>query len=349
MKILSLIETMNHGGAESVATQLALGLSGHDLRFFHYSGANGCTGHPPFFERLKAAGTPVFDVHWSMLEGPQGRQELLGDWRPDLVLFHWWKGHPIRAWIEEMSKGDNDSRPVFVCVLHHQGDPDGPLYDHYVAVTPSQLTNLSAQKRKRTSLIPNGVDADPFADIKPRALDERFVIGRVSSLRAGKIPRDWVLTAKRFAIPDAHWVIAGEGQLRAGLERQASGLEFNEEFSFPGYVNEERRSEILSGFDLYCYITGAMPEAHPLALIEAAAAGLPIVAEARGGIPDIVEHGVNGLLGSSISEIGTHLHRLRRDADLRRSFGAASREIAERFSVARQLSGYEALFAKLFA
>lgn len=353
VKILSLIETMRHGGAETVATNTALALNQHDVRFVHYSNANNSAPHQPFLDRLQQAGLTVLDPHWSLLQQPAGRRQLLGDWRPDVVLFHWWKSHPLQAWIEQPAD-DDQQRPIFVCVLHHQGDPGGPRYDHYIAVSPSQVDQLQPQRRARTTLIPNGIELDRYPAANNRdhpdsADDGRFVIGRISSLRPGKIPPDWVGSASGFNIADAHWVIAGDGSQRAVLQQQARQLGVSTTFSFPGYISEQRRAGMLASFDVCCYVTGNMAEAHPLSLMEASAAGIAIVAEPRGGIPDIIEHGVNGLLGSSPAQIAGHLHRLRADRGLRSELGAAGRQRAVGFSLQRQIGQYSQLLNTLQA
>ena len=118
-------------------------------------------------------------------------------------------------------------------------------------------------------------------------------------------------------------------------------------FELPGYVERERVPALLEGFDVFCHVTSTAVESHPLALLEALAAGVPIVAESRGGIPEIVTHGVNGLLASSTHEIGDHLHALRRDDALREHLSLGARRTAPKFSLARQLAAYRRLLAEI--
>jgi glycosyltransferase involved in cell wall biosynthesis len=77
------------------------------------------------------------------------------------------------------------------------------------------------------------------------------------------------------------------------------------------------------------------------------AAGVPIVAESRGGIPEIVVDGENGLLADSIERVGEHLRRLRDDHSLRRRLSRGARATAEKFSLVKQISGYHQLLAEM--
>lgn len=352
LKVLSVIETLGHGGAETVATNLAIGLArgsgnggsgGIDSRLAHLSHANQRPPYPRLLDRMQAAGIPVHDVHWRDLQRPELRKGLFGGWQPDVVIFHWWRNHPLTPWLEDGAAG----RPVFIAVLHHQGDPGGPLYDHYVAVTPSQLPRLNARQRRQARVIPNGIDLSPYT--RPRAHHHgRFTIGRLSSLRPGKLPEDWIGISAGFRIPDAHWVIAGDGRLRQSLQADVERLDLAGQYEFPGYIEEHRRAALFARFTVGCYVTGHLGEAHPLSVMETAAAGVPIVANRCGGIPDIIEHGVNGLLGDSHREVGQHLRRLRADPALRRVLADGARETAaERFSVATQVAAYRSLLVGL--
>ena len=88
MRILQVIETLGHGGAETVATNLTIGLSAgpdrgladsghdHELRLIHCSRVNGCASHQPFIDRMRAADAPVFDVHWRELMEPGPRASI---------------------------------------------------------------------------------------------------------------------------------------------------------------------------------------------------------------------------------------------------------------------------------
>lgn len=347
MKILSVIETLGHGGAETVLITLALNLREHEHRVVHASRANGVVPHASFLAALERRRIRAIDTHWSVLGYRRGRAEVLAGFRPDVVLFHWWGNDPWRRWIAAMADVPPARRPCFVLVLHHAGIPAPRGYDHYVLVSETQREQVAHAPAERVQVIPNGIEVRRYRRRRtPRASDE-MVVGRVSSLRGGKIPADWIDTAASFGLRNTRFVIAGDGTLRSALQQRVAALGHEERFTFPGYVPRFQVADVLERFDVFCYATSTAVECHPLALVEALAAGVPVVAEARGGIPEIVTHGVNGLLATSPSELGDHLHALRRDGALRDRLVHGARASAGRFSVARQLASYRALLREV--
>ena len=354
MKVLSVIESLDHGGAETVLVDLVLGLREHTHRVIHFGSANGVPVHAPFVRALRAARVPCADAHWSCLADPDARTRVLAGFHPDVVLFHWWGKDPWLPWLTAARAEPRTARPAFVCVLHHAGARPVPGYDRYVLVAPNQAADVRHLARTRLRLSPNGVDLARFAGARPVAPARRaagdpapMVVGRLSNLRPVKVPADWVRTLAGFAVPDTRFVIAGDGPSRVALEADARTLGAPGQFVFPGYVPRDRVPALLASFDVFCYATAEAEECHPLALLEALAAGVPIVAEARGGIPAIVRHEENGLLAGSVAEMGIHLRRLRRDPALRARLARGARAAAGRFSLARQLGRYRRLLRGL--
>lgn len=344
MRILSVIESFAHGGAETVLVDLALGLTRHEHRVVHFSRANAIAAHGPFLTALAVRGVPCVDAPWSSLNSAGARRQVLGSFEPDVVLFHWWGKDPWLPWIRE-ANSRSGPRPSFVVVLHHAGIPAALGYDHYVLVSPSQRPQVAHLPRAKISIVPNGVDLSRFAGtVRHRPPGGGpFVVGRLSGLRAGKIPPDWIRTAASFPVPDAHFVIAGEGALRRALEQEVRALGLEARFTLPGYVSRGAVPGLLASFDVFCYVTSTAVECHPLVLLEALAAGVPIVAEARGGIPDIVADRVNGLLAESPGDVGRHLRALRDDPAFCAQLAAGATRTAPRFRVEQQLEAYERL------
>jgi glycosyltransferase involved in cell wall biosynthesis len=252
------------------------------------------------------------------------------------VLYHWWGTDTLRPWLDEPGRPTDAPRPVFIAVLHRSGMTAPGGYDAYVLVTPTQREQVAQVDRERVHVVPNGVDLSRFqTGSAPLAGTRPFTVGRLSNLRPGKIPEDWVRTAWSFGLAGARFVIAGDGPLRPSLEAQAWAVGGQETFRFPGYVPRGDVPRLLATFDVFCYVTSSAVECHPIALLEAAAAGVPIVAESRGGIPDIVDDGVSGLLTEEAAGIGPLLHRLRTDTVLRARLSAGARGVAARFHLRR--------------
>lgn len=343
MKILSVIEAFSHGGAQTVLLDVVLSLTQHHHRVVHFSRANGITAEATFLEALRSAQIHSLDAHWDALRNGVLREQTLDGFRPDVVMFHWWGKDPWMPWV----LARQPDKPAFICVLHHAGIPVKAGYDRYVLVSRSQLPQVAHIAPHRVQVIPNGVDLARF----PIRFDHRpnrpFVVGRLSELREGKIPAQWVRTLASYRLDNTRFVIAGDGALLHELQTSAIELKLEEQVSFPGYIPRHEVPALLDTFDVFCYVTSSAVECCPLAILEAMAAGVPVVAEARGGIPEIVVHGENGLLARSIEEVGDHLRSLRDDAALRERLGKGARATAEQFSLAKQIAAYRDLLAHL--
>ena len=150
----------------------------------------------------------------------------------------------------------------------------------------------------------------------------------------------------RRQIPEARFVIAGEGPLRAELERLISELDLTGTVLLAGWQPDVRA--VLSAADLF-----AMPshmEGMPNAVLEAHAAELPVVASAVGGLVEVVEHEVTGLLvpPADPEALAAALLRLISDQRLARRMAADGRQrAAERFGLAPVTRRYEELYDRL--
>jgi glycosyltransferase involved in cell wall biosynthesis len=91
---------------------------------------------------------------------------------------------------------------------------------------------------------------------------------------------------------DVRLTLLGEGGLRDKLERQIVRLELEDRVVMPGFI--ENASQFFSCFDLL--VMPSLTEGLPITLLEAMRAKLPIVASSVGGIPDVLEDGVGGIL-----------------------------------------------------
>jgi glycosyltransferase involved in cell wall biosynthesis len=126
--------------------------------------------------------------------------------------------------------------------------------------------------------------------------------------------------------------IAGEGDLRPDLERRAAAL--GVAVTFVGDLDQTEVSEALAAADIVAVPSvvdrAGNVDGLPTTLLEAAAAGRPVVASDIAGIPEVITEGVNGLLVRERDAAGLAdaLHRLRDDPALREKLGKAARETA---------------------
>jgi len=145
-------------------------------------------------------------------------------------------------------------------------------------------TDRAIDGRPCSVVIPLGIDLDRFA--VPKRAHEGRVIGNVARLVEQKDHRT-LIEAMR-SVPEARLVIAGDGPLRGELERAAKGLPVE----FLGERDDV--PELLAGFDVFAFPSRF--EGLCLAVIEAQAAGVPVVATPVGGIRETVVDGETGLL-----------------------------------------------------
>jgi glycosyltransferase involved in cell wall biosynthesis len=152
-------------------------------------------------------------------------------------------------------------------------------------------------------VVPNGVDTtrfkfDPAARERRRASlgvhHGQLLIGAVGSYYAVKGHRYLIEAMSRVRAdhPSACLVIAGQGPLERELQDQITSLGLNDRVRLVGYVYDT--ADFLSALDVF--VMPSLSEGMPLALLEAAANGRPIIASNVGGIPELLESGVTGIL-----------------------------------------------------
>lgn len=172
-----------------------------------------------------------------------------------------------------------------------------------------------------------------------------FLVGHVGALvDSHKGQLALIELARRLAgpAPDVGFVLVGGGADEARLRQAAAGLP---NLRFTGEVGNV--GDHLAAFDLFIY-----PSRHEglgSILLDALAAGLPIVASAVGGIPEIVADGENGLLcpPGDVDALERAVLALRADPALRARMASANREKARQFTAAAMTARYAALYRDL--
>jgi glycosyltransferase involved in cell wall biosynthesis len=142
---------------------------------------------------------------------------------------------------------------------------------------------------------------------------------------------------------ELHIFGTGKSQYRDKLQELVGSLGLSPQVKWHGFVSE--RADIYSKIDI-CVVPSRFDDPLPTVAIEAAMAGLPCVAYARGGLPEIIENGVTGLLVDSgnVSELAVALEMLLKDPVLRMRMGMAAQHLAqERFAAQRFHHSFAAL------
>ncbi len=138
-----------------------------------------------------------------------------------------------------------------------------------------------------------------------------------------------------------HLLIMGEGEERQPLLDRIRALGLEQSVSLAGFVPDARR--YLTGADIF--IMPSLKEGLPYAIMEAMAAGLPVIATSVGGIPDLIEPGIHGMLVPPRDEraLAEAITTLITEPDLRHAYGSRARQRAE------QTFKMEAMTARTFA
>lgn len=166
------------------------------------------------------------------------------------------------------------------------------------------------------------------------------VVGNVAALVPHKGQKDLIAAAARVvrAVPDARFVILGEGELRPVLEQQVKDLGLERHVFLPGF-----RADALSlqkSFDIF--VMSSITEGLGSSMLDALACGTPVVGTYAGGIPEAIDHGRTGLLVKPHhpDELAAAIVRLLRNPTLRATLGAAGRaHVEQAFSVERMVEG----------
>lgn len=228
-----------------------------------------------------------------------------------------------------------------------------------VAVSDEVQTSLARRYGLRdVPVIPNGVPLDrysPEGNVRTawrrehRIADDAIVIACVARLAP---PKEHGLLLDAFARLRGQvarvLLLVGDGPERAVLAARAGGMTPGHEVRVLGARTDV--PAILAASDLF--VLPSRREGCPLAVIEAMAAGLPVIASAVGGVPRMIEDGRSGRLVAAGDEVALReaLEELIADPARRRALGdEARRDARRRFSVEGMTRSYEQLYERLLA
>jgi glycosyltransferase involved in cell wall biosynthesis len=196
---------------------------------------------------------------------------------------------------------------------------------------------------RKIAVVPNGLDVGQFQPRRRRTPLRRVVV--VANLRREK-GHDVLLDAAVDVLrhfPDAVFEFVGGGPERDVLDARARELNIAHAVTFAGH-QEDVASRLAAG-DLF--VLPSRSEAFPNAVLEAMAAGLPIVASAVGGILELIDDGRTGLLtpAGDARALADRVIRLMSDATLGDRLGAAARADAQaHYSFDRMVAAFEDLY-----
>jgi glycosyltransferase involved in cell wall biosynthesis len=231
-----------------------------------------------------------------------------------------------------------------------------PLDDADVVVSREAHASIWRRWRDRVEVIEHGVVLDEVRALRAaRAAvrdefgiaDDEIVIGTVANLRANK---DWpnLLAAARRVIDrgvPVRFVAVGQGPLEAEVRAEHARLQLGDRMTLTGHREDAVR--VMAGCDVFAL--ASYYEGLPVALMEAFALGLPVVATAVGGVPEMVTGGVEGLLvpPRDPDALADALISVACDPTARRAMGEAASRRAERYDVTSAVQRMEAIYREV--
>ncbi|MFQ5532351.1 MAG: GT4 family glycosyltransferase PelF [Candidatus Methylomirabilales bacterium] len=299
-------------------------------------------------------------------------RRLFRRFRPHIVHTHTAKAGTLgrlAAWLSGV--------PVTVHTFHghvFQGYFPAPLSHLFVGIErtlarwTSRIVALTEGQRRellalgigdpdRTVAIPPGLELAPFLRCEEQrghlrrdmALPpDALLVGIVGRLVPIKGHRTFLRAARLVAaaLPSASFLVVGDGELRPQLEADASNLGLQDRVRFLGWCHDLPRIYA----DLDCLALSSQNEGVPVCLLEAMAAGVPVVATSVGGVPDLVMQGVTGSLvpPEDPQELAEAILNILRDSTRARQMSAAARRhVYPRYDMGSLLTATEKLYEEL--
>jgi glycosyltransferase involved in cell wall biosynthesis len=242
-------------------------------------------------------------------------------------------------------------RPAVVYTEHNSADCYGratrwsnlatyPMDDVRYAVSTAAKASTPPRLQRRTEVLVHGVDVAALAERRHARAQARvelevasgeLVVGIVANLRAAKAYPVLLAAATQVvaAEPRARFVSMGQGPLAEEMALRRDELGLGDRFGFMGFTPDPTR--LMAGLDVL--VLSSDVEGTPVSVMEAKALGLPVVATRVGGLPEMIDDGVDGLLvpRRDPDALAAALLRVLRDDQLRASMAEASATSAGRY------------------
>ena len=367
IKVLFSIDGLHHGGAEQVIASLCRNLDSSKFEVCIFWRSNcGMIGEQLRAEGFELIGAPELSSEVS----PYTRFLLLRKFMKErqIEVIH---THDTGALIDAAQCRLLGCRTSIIHTFHFGNYPNlkrayliletlfSRLADKLVAVGYYQAEQIRRSLRlgkDKLDVIYNGVQsikpAEPRSNDRLResgADKNRLTICSISTLTPQKglpilIDAAGILRDRGLAF---QLVIAGDGPLMIDLREQTESLGLSQIVKFLGWVPDAAR-ELLPATDVFCQ--SSLWEANSIVLLEAMAAGMPIVTTRVGESPHVIDNGQTGLVveRGSAETLANALQRLLEDEEFRSKLGNnARRRFEENYTVDKMIRSYEEAYVQL--
>jgi len=366
-RVLHVLANLGAGGAERMAVHIVLGLNRQ--RFEPAVVAYRARFGSDLEQQLDEAGVKT----WFLDKGPgfgwrtyYRLHRVFKEFRPDIVHTHvhvlryafpslvYFKPRLMVHTVHNLAEREVEPRARWLQRLAYRRGVIPVAVAQEVAVSMERLYGIG-NSRVVWNCIPTDVYASPQTSrevwrAKQGFSEEDVLFVCVARFAAQK---NHALLINAFAKgpasdPKAHLVLAGQGVLRAQLQERVNQLGLTNRVHFLGLRRDI--PDVLGAADIFAL--GSDYEGNPLSVIEAMAAGLPIVSTAAGGVPELLQNGKQGFIvqPGHCEQLSEAMSILLKDSDLRRTMGAAAAARAkEKFDVSAMVRAYEDLYDELSA
>src|SRR6266581_2818767 len=273
-----------YGGSGAVATELGLELArrGHEVHFISYASPfrlRGGFAERVTFHEVVTADYPLFEHSPYALALAVKQHEVALREELELMHVHYAIPHAATAWLaKQMLKAERDLK--LVTTLH---GTDITL----VGQDPSYftITKFSIEQSDRVTAVSQYLPARDASCRRALAPPDHKILTHVSNFRPVKRVRDVVriFAGVRKVLP-ATLVLVGDGPDRDAAEQETDRLRLGDDVRFLGKVDQV--ADLLRGSDLF--LLPSETESFGLAALEAMACGVPVIASAVGGLPEVV-------------------------------------------------------------
>ncbi|HEU4697974.1 MAG TPA: N-acetyl-alpha-D-glucosaminyl L-malate synthase BshA [Gemmatimonadales bacterium] len=366
-----------YGGSGAVATELGLELArrGHEVHFITYNAPFRLRGYHErvYFHQVETRINryPLFEYFPYTLALASKQVEVARRERLDVLHVHYAIPHATTAYLaREMLRAERGGHPLRVITTLHGTDitlvgQEASFYDitKFSIERSDQVTAVSTFLRDETlrtfgcvgcdvRVIPNFVNLAEYHPAPPdeaAAARERIAPGggkilmHASNFREVKRVRDVVRVFARIAraVPST-LIMIGDGPDRPEAEREAQELEVADHVRFLGRLEEV--APLLQAADFF--LLPSQTESFGLAALEAMACGAPVIASSAGGLPEVIQDGVSGILEpvGSVEAMARRAIEVLRDRDRHAAMRQAALDTAHTFSADRIVPMYEALY-----
>ena len=312
-----------YGGSGVVATELGIELAamGHEVHFISYSQPFRLSGRDQgiFYHEVPVSSYPLFEFPPYDLALASRMAEVAEFNGLDLLHVHYAIPHSVSALLARQMLAARGRRLPFVTTLHGTDITLVGLDRSYLPITryaiqeSDGVTSISSYLKDKTiqnfdvtrgiEVVPNFVNCDVYTPINDEAVraearsrlaaPDEAILMHLSNFRPVKRVVDVVkIFAQVVRETPARLVLVGDGPERSAAEWLARDLKIHEKIHFLG--KQDRVNELLPLADLL--LMPSELESFGLAALEAMACKVPSIATRVGGVPELVDDGVTGLL-----------------------------------------------------